>query len=208
MHFQSALCIIRSYSFESWGNMLFLVGTCLAFVLYILYDVNSVLLKNRFLHSFFALGTVFLAVSTAGCFFNQWESCLMRRQPVFILGLLPGAAGFFLMIRSLFFSLPFDETYLRPQQKPPVYDAGMYALCRHPGVLWLCLMYFGLALSWGTFLCTILSVAASLLDILYVVFQDCWTFPHTFSNYREYQKSTPFLIPTPESIQKAWRTRK
>ena len=133
MHFQSALCIIRSYSFESWGNMLFLVGTCLAFVLYILYDVNSVLLKNRFLHSFFALGTVFLAVSTAGCFFNQWESCLMRRQPVFILGLLPGAAGFFLMIRSLFFSLPFDETYLRPQQKPPVYDAGMYALCRHPG---------------------------------------------------------------------------
>lgn len=188
--------------------MLFLVGTCLAFVLYILYDVNSVLLKNRFLHSFFALGTVFLAVSTAGCFFNQWESCLMRRQPVFILGLLPGAAGFFLMIRSLFFSLPFDETYLRPQQKPPVYDAGMYALCRHPGVLWLCLMYFGLALSWGTFLCTILSVAASLLDILYVVFQDCWTFPHTFSNYREYQKSTPFLIPTPESMQKAWRTRK
>ena len=185
-----------------------MVSTCLAYVLYIVYDVNSVLLKKRFLHSFFAFGTLLLAVSTIGCFVSQWDSCLMRRQPVFVLGLVPGAAGFFLMIRALFFSLPFDETYLTPQEKPPVYDAGMYALCRHPGVLWLCLMYFGLALSWGTVPCTLLSVAASLLDILYVVFQDCWTFPCTFSDYQAYQKTTPFLIPTRESVQKAWRTRK
>lgn len=188
--------------------MLFVAGTCLAFLIYIVYDVNSVLLKNQFLHSFFALGTLLLTVSTIGCFINQWELCLMRRQPVFILGLIPGGAGFILMIRSLFFSLPFDETYRNPREKPPVCDSGMYALCRHPGVLWLCLMYFGLALSWGTFPCVLLSVAASLLDILYVVFQDCWTFPRTFSNYGEYRKSTPFLIPTRESIQKAWRTRK
>ena len=208
LHFLSGLCIIKPYYFESWGNMVFLVGTCLAFILYIVYDVNSVLPKNRFLHSFFTLGTLLLAVSTIGCFIAQWNGCLMRRRPIFALGLLPAIAGFFLMIRALFFSIPFYETYLHSRQNPTVYDRGMYALCRHPGVLWLCLMYFGLSVSWGTALCTCLSVAAGLLDIIYVVFQDCWTFPCTFSNYREYQKSTPFLIPTPQSIQKAWHTRK
>ena len=188
--------------------MVFLIGTCLAFVLYFVYDVNSVRLQNRLLHSFFALGTLLLVASTIGCLITQWNLCLMRRRPVFALGLLPAIAGFILMIRALFFSIPFTETYLYPRQKPPVYDRGMYALCRHPGVLWLCLMYFGLSVSWGTALCACLSAAAGLLDILYVVFQDCWTFPRAFSNYREYQKSMPFLIPTPKSIQRAWRTRK
>ena len=188
--------------------MPFLIGACLAFALFFVYDVNSVLWKNRFLHSFFALGTQLLAVCTLGCLVSQWEDCLMRRQPLFTLGLVPGAAGFVLMVDSLFFSLPFEETYLHPQQKPPVYDRGMYALCRHPAVLWLSLGYTGLALSWGTLLFAALAVLCSLLDVLYVVFQDCWTFPRTFCDYREYRKSTPFLIPTRESIQSAWHTRK
>ena len=188
--------------------MPFLVGACLAFVLYGIYDINSVLWKSRFLHSFFALGTLLLALCTLGCLVSQWEECLRRHQPLFVLGLVPGAVGFVLMIYSLFFALPFDETYLHPQQKSPVFDRGMYALCRHPAVLWLCLGYVGLALSWGSPLFTALAVLCGLLDVLYVVFQDCWTFPRTFSDYREYRKSTPFLIPTRESIHTAWRTRK
>lgn len=188
--------------------MPFLVGACLAFVLYGIYDVNSVLWKNRFLHSFFALGTLLLTLSTAGSLLHDWAHCLMRRQPLFVLGLVPGAAGFVLMVYTLFFALPFRETYLHPQQKPPVYDRGMYALCRHPAVLWLCLGYLGLALSWGTPLCIALAVLCSLLDVLYVVFQDRWTFPRSFCNYREYQKTAPFLIPTRQSIQTAWQTRK
>lgn len=183
-----------------------MVGTCLAFVLYAVYDVNSVLWKSRFFRGFFALGTGLLAVSTIGCFVSQWEFCLMRRQPAFALGLLPGGAGFFLMIRSLFFSLPFDETYRHPRQKPPVCDSGMYALCRHPGVLWLCLMYFGLALSWGGCLCVWQSAITGFLDILYGIFQDRWTFPRTFSNYSDYQKSTPFLIPNGKSVKTAIET--
>ena len=28
-------------------------------------------------------------------------------------------------------------------------------------------------------------------NYLYIIFQDLWTFPQTFFNYREYQKTTP-----------------
>ena len=47
-------------------------------------------------------------------------------------------------------------------------------------------IYFGLMIFW---------------NYLYIIFQDLWTFPRTFFNYREYQQSTPFLIPNGKSIR-------
>ena len=38
-------------------------------------------------------------------------------------------------------------------------------------------------------------------NYLYIIFQDLWTFPQTFFNYKEYQKNTPFLIPNRDSIR-------
>ena len=35
----------------------------------------------------------------------------------------------------------------------------------------------------------------------YVIFQDIWTFPKTFSDYEEYKEKTPFLIPDWKSIK-------
>ena len=40
----------------------------------------------------------------------------------------------------------------------------------------------------------------------YIIFQDLWTFPRTFFNYKEYQQSTPFLIPNRKSIRVCLRT--
>lgn len=188
--------------------MLFLIGGILAFALYGIYDVNSVSLKNRFLHGFFTAGTLLLGLCTVGCFVSEWGNCLMRRHTIFAIALIPGIISFLLMIYSLFFALPFDETYVRSTDKPMVCDRGMYALCRHPGVIWLSLMYLCLAVSWGTPLCWWVWALYSILDIAYVVLQDCWTFPKTFENYEMYKNTTPFLIPTGNSIRKAWQTRR
>ncbi|MEG0755259.1 MAG: hypothetical protein RR450_02585 [Oscillospiraceae bacterium] len=38
-------------------------------------------------------------------------------------------------------------------------------------------------------------------DVLYVVIQDRYIFPKTLSGYADYQKTTPFLIPTPTSLR-------
>ena len=40
-------------------------------------------------------------------------------------------------------------------------------------------------------------------DVLYVFYQDRCVFPHTIDRYREYRKTTPFLIPTASSIKEA-----
>ena len=48
----------------------------------------------------------------------------------------------------------------------------------------------------------------SFLDLLYVIFQDFWTFPRTFTGYDAYKDSTPFLLPSAASIRRAVRTRR
>ncbi len=41
-----------------------------------------------------------------------------------------------LLIYTLFFALPFEETYCEENKLRAAYTEGVYGLCRHPGVLW------------------------------------------------------------------------
>ena len=113
-----------------------------------------------------------------------------------------------LLIYTLFFALPFDTTYRDPTKKRPVCRTGMYALCRHPGVVWFVLFYLMLFIAvptseilWG-------GVALCIGNLLYIIFQDLWTFPRTFSDYDSYRQEVPFLFPTAASIRRAWQTRR
>lgn len=115
-----------------------------------------------------------------------------------------------LLIDTLFLELPFEKTYLEREDKPVVYDKGMYALCRHPGVIWFFLFYLflGLALLPEGMIYT--GMLYNALNVLYVMFQDIWTFPKTFCDYDIYKKETPFLIPNAHSVRCAcqtWRER-
>jgi protein-S-isoprenylcysteine O-methyltransferase Ste14 len=121
--------------------------------------------------------------------------------------LVLAAAAFAATVYTLFFALPFSDTYVS-QQVNTVCDRGMYALCRHPGVLWLTLTYLFLAIAWGNGQVWRLGVLYSCLNLGYVWIQDRWTFPRTFPDYPAYRKQTPFLIPTAQSIQCAWQTRR
>ena len=84
----------------------------------------------------------------------------------------------------------------------------MYALCRHPGVLWFAVAYLCLGLLLGAPKAAVFALVMTGLNIAYVLFQDCWTFPKSFVNYEEYRRTTPFLLPTPGSAVRCVRTWK
>ena len=185
--------------------MISLILGIAAFVLFFIYDVNSISLKNLFIHRLFMIGSVLVVVSgaldlftafKAGAFSGIWDIVLI------LFGVLSAAA----LVYSLFFALPFENTYVNPEEKPKVYTGGVYALCRHPGLLCFFAMYafFGVAafpermFEHG--------VVLSVLNLLYTAFQDRVTLPKSFSGYTEYQNETPFLLPTAASFKNACKT--
>ena len=98
-------------------------------------------------------------------------------RPAWLAGLcgLLGALFLLLLVRTLFFAFPAEEAYARQDTGRPACTRGVYALCRHPGVLWLA----GLCLClWGGFglpFFTVILVTA--LNLGLVAFEDCRVFP-------------------------------
>ena len=107
-----------------------------------------------------------------------------------------------LLIYTLFFALPFEETYCEENKLRAAYTEGVYGLCRHPGVLWFAGAYLCMWGMFGGWRQGIYFLLMIFWNYLYIIFQDLWTFPQTFFNYREYQKTTPFLMPNRDSIKK------
>ena len=107
------------------------------------------------------------------------------------------------LVKALFFSLPKD-TYAQPGAPRTVCRNGLYALSRHPGVLFYVLMYlFVLAAfpqAWVA-ACVAVLIAG---DLAYMLLQDRWSFPRIFTDYEDYRRSTPLIVPTPRSLA-AWR---
>ena len=177
-----------------------------AFALFFLYDANSVLWKRPLLRAGFPVGCLLLAAAVAWDTLSAWPAGPVTAR--LVLGLALAAAGLGLLVYTLFFAIPFDETYRdAANRRRPVCDRGMYALCRHPGVLWLFWALASLALACGSPPMLGRALGLSCLNLFYVVFQDLWTFPRTFSDYARYRATTPFLLPTPTSVRRAWRTR-
>ena len=179
----------------------------LGFLLFFLYDVNSFTWRSRLLHKSFALGVTLLAAATV------LDLAAALRMGAFsglkdLILLVAGALCLAALVYCLFFALPFAETYQDTDGPPAVCDRGVYALCRHPGVL--CML--GMYLFWGlgALPATMLrnGLVFSGFNTVYVCFQDRMTFPRTFPDYPDYQKNVPFLIPTGASIRAAWRTRR
>lgn len=116
----------------------------IGFLCCFLYDHNSIRLKKSFLHPFFSIGCFLIAVSTGLVIRSYWPR---RGSSFFISAVFLTAAILFLglLIYTLFFALPFDETYVKENHERLAYTEGVYALCRHPGVLWFAGFYFCLA---------------------------------------------------------------
>ena len=174
-----------------------------AFLLYFLYDINSFSWQRSFPRFFFALGTALLAGAAgldlyAACRINAFDSIVDWILIFFAL------MSIIALIYSLFLALPFEETYAKQTDGRNVYDKGVYALCRHPGILFFFLLFFFLGLAAAPFYGLLLrGMFFSLMDLAYACFQDRITFPRTFCDYKRYQQETPFLIPTKASFRLA-----
>jgi len=79
-------------------------------------------------------------------------------------------------------------------------------LCRHPGVLWFMGFYFFLWLTLKIPLLLLAGIIFSCFNLMYVIFQDRWTFTRVFEDYNDYKKLTPFIIPNFKSIKRCLQT--
>ena len=175
------------------------------FALYLLYDIDSFTALWKPLRLGFTVGTLLIATATVmqlytamseKAFCGFWDILLL------LLGLLALVA----LVYCLFFALPFDATYTNPEQGRRTYTFGIYALCRHPGIL----CFFAMYLFWGiaalptNFLWY--GMVISILNLAYAFFQDRVTFPKTFCDYYDYREKVPFLLPTAASFLRAVKT--
>lgn len=116
------------------------------------------------------------------------------------------AAAVFLALQlyALFGCFPSKNAY-GSGEKQVVYDKGIYALCRHPGLLFFAGMYICLCL--GTELPWYCAALYTALDLALVIFEDVAVFPRTLDGYEKYRNSTPFLIPNGKSIKRTFKRK-
>ena len=182
-----------------------IIGT-VGFLLYFIYDTNSICRNNRILQKFFAAGSICVCMSVV------WELldffCGKGTRPLRCLVFGGGAGMFFaLLVYTLFFALPFKETYVKENHTRLAYTNGVYALCRHPGMLWFAGLFLCLWAMTGDPFRGAYFLLMIFWDLLYIVYQDLIIFPRTFSNYKEYKESTPFLLPNKKSVKSCFCTQ-
>ncbi len=181
-----------------------------AFLFYILYDVNSVIWKLMIFRPAFFLGSVLLGVSVAGIIWSSRDEARpLSAGTVLLAGLM--IIFLLLLIYSLFFAIPFIDTYIGHEENaggPHVCSKGVYGLCRHPVMLWMAGMFITLGLEFPTAMMICGGTLFCVMNLLYIIIQDRWTFPRIFSGYEQYKMTVPFLIPTGKSIRRCFSTLK
>lgn len=116
------------------------------------------------------------------------------------------AVGAALLAYSLFFEIPFASTYAQPGTSGQLVTTGTYALVRHPGVLWLGLFLAGLTLASRVRLMLVAGGVWLVLDAFYVWLQEVFLFRKMFPGYAAYQRTTPMLLPTRQSLANCLRS--
>ena len=178
----------------------YLLGLC-AFALFFLNDYNDWRLGRKALNVCFPTGAVLLVIGTV-VEISRGESLVKG----WLRGGFVALAGLFLLLLAytLFFAIPVEASYTRPGEKRSVCTTGVYALCRHPGVLWFIGLYLCL---WVAARLPLWEAATfSILNVCLVWFEDRCVFPEKLEGYGAYQASTPFLLPTGQSIRACIKT--
>lgn len=180
--------------------MNWIVVGCIAFVILTLFDLHKIKPIHPVFNLSFALGCGLLGLSTVMLIFTNQSGFFVFSEftPAWIIAGL----GCFEMFYALFFALPFDVTYVEGVSPIKVVDTGLYALCRHPGVIGFFIFYMFTALATGRGIILVAGILWTLLDVAHVFMQDRWFFPKTLPGYVEYKKTTPFLIFNAKSIKR------
>lgn len=121
-----------------------------------------------------------------------WSTCL---------GWVLLLASLSLLTYSLFIELPFRKTYVATGVGDELITTRLYALVRHPGVIWFVPFMLSLVLVAKSSLLLIAAPLFIFLDIVLVVMQDKFFFNKMFRGYDSYRQKTPMLLPNRQSIR-------
>lgn len=147
------------------------------------YGVSGILLV---LFSSFSLGLIY--------------STLIIPTTFRIIGGLLLVVSLFLLYYSVFHEVG-KNTYAL-DAKPKLVTSGTYSLSRHPGVIWLFFVYLFGFISFANFYLLLAGIVWTITNIVYVYIQERLIFHHLFEGYKEYQMSTPMIIPNSNSLRK------
>ncbi len=176
------------------------------FALMALSDWLCVLRRRAWGGRLFTLGCALLAAATLGLLAGRGAP-----RPAALVWWALAAAMLGLLAYTLLAALPAggsDVLPPQPGQLRPLVDTGVYALCRHPGVLWLGGFYlFAWCAAGGAALFAAFWLFTA-LDTLYVFWQDRVVFPASIEHYAEYKAQTPFLLPGAASVRRCLHTLK
>ena len=169
-----------------------------AFALFFLGDWNDWRLKRNWLRPCFFVGVALLVVSTVGLCIGRGSALPVLFRVIFgILALIFGALTLYAVLSVAF------KTGKSTEKK--VCTDGLYALCRHPGVLFFVPLYFCLWLSCG--LPIYAAAIFCLLNGLLIVFEDVLVFPALLDDYDRYKLQVPFIIPSISSLKRLLRKK-
>ena len=173
----------------------------LSFGLMIAYDCLNAY-RQRHVPALFFLGAGLLILATGWLLWLGNPAAALAAHPVrFCFGAVGAGLCTGGMIHTLFFALPFGDTYAQAGTKECV-SRGWYALCRHPSAL-LCYGSYGFLVMMTPSLSMLLGLLVfPTLNLAYVAWEDRLIFPRAIAGYDRYQEETPFLIPTPSSIRR------
>lgn len=179
----------------------------LAFGLMVLSDYGQVLRGHRGAGMLFPLGGALLIAATAALLVRRWRTA--PPGPGSLFWFAGSALMLLLLIYTLFFALPAGGSSAATAQKDelrPLVDTGMFALCRHPGVLFLGGFYACLWGALGGWALGLAFVLFTLLDAAYAAWQGEAVFPRSIRGYAAYRAATPRFIPTPGSLRRCLHT--
>ncbi len=181
--------------------MIALLIGCLAFLPFALSDLVKLRGNGRLGAIAFACGGMMLAGATLALLLNAGPFQQLLAFPVLKTAQLLGCFGALsFLVYTLFFALPLSASYATGKEHALV-SSGIYALCRHPGVWCLALFYLFFWLLCGTSVSFLAFLLFTALDLLYVIWQDGYVFPRSIVDYKVYQATTPFLLPTRTSLR-------
>lgn len=184
---------------------MYLIPGVLGFFACCLFDINKIKWQSKKLNLLFVLGVIMILFSTVCCVLQSDLAALAWpwsfRQILCLICLILSCIA---LVYTLFFALPFADTYVESDTLPLV-DQGVYGLCRHPGFWMLACVYLFLWLFFDSQPVLFGFVLYTICNFIYVYVQDRYIFPLYIGGYDEYKRSVPFLIPNRDSIRKAFR---
>ncbi len=179
----------------------------IGFALLLIFDLLSLRNKNYLKYVFGLTGFLMIFICSLLIIinysdFNELNNMFRIISSVFAL------ASLSLLVYSVFIEVG-KKTY-QVENKHILVTEGTYALTRHPGVLWMLLLFIFGAIMFQNILLFYTGLIWTIVNIIYVSIQERYIFHKIFDNYEQYQKNTPMILPNIRSIgkftnRKNWR---